>query len=203
MLLAGGHARRFGGLPKGLAIVKEIRIADRALIALRGASDSQIVISNDSHARLWFPSMYIVADETPGLGPLAGIATALRAADGAAILVIAWDMPFVTAPLMRGMRAVGELASAAVIPSHGAGPIHEPLCAYYPANTLGVCEQLLAAGERRALALRDALPGVMTIPERVLLEHGAPDRLFLSVDSPEQLEALGGILPNEDGAPRR
>lgn len=153
------------------------------------------MVSNDPDAAQWFPSMRIVGDATPGLGPLAGIATALRAANGAAVLVIAWDMPFVTAPLMRGMRAVGELASAAVIPSHGPAHIHEPLCAYYPASALDVCEQLLAAGERRASALRDALPAVTTIPERVLLEHGEPDRLFLSVDSPQQLEEIGGTLP--------
>src|SRR5205085_224220 len=149
----------------------------------------------DPNASHWFPSMRIVADETPGMGPLAGIATALRAANGAAILVIAWDMPFVTAPLMRGMRAVGELASAAVIPSHGEGQIDEPLCAYYPSSTLAVVEQLLAEGERRAGVLREALPAVVAIPERVLVEHGEPERLFLSVDSPEQLEALGGMMP--------
>lgn len=175
--------------------MKEIRIADRALIALRGASDSQIVVSNAANAVDWFPTMRIVADTTPGLGPLGGIASALRAANGAAILVLAWDMPFVTAPLMRGMRAIGEIASAAVIPSHGEGHIDEPLCAYYPASTLAVCEQLLAAGERRASALRDTLPAVMTIPQRVLLDHGEPDHLFLSVDSPGQLEAIGGTLP--------
>ena len=89
VLLAGGEARRFDGLPKGLAMVEDIRIADRILAALRGATDSQLVVSNDARAADWFPSLPVVADTVPGLGPLAGIESALRAAQGASILVVA------------------------------------------------------------------------------------------------------------------
>lgn len=195
MLLAGGASRRFGGFPKGLALVKEIRIADRALIALGGATDAQVVVSNDPAAAQWFPALTVVGDAEPGLGPLAGIATGLRAAAGAAVVVLAWDMPFVTAPLLRGMRALGELDGAAVIPVHSAGQIAEPLCAYYPPHALETCLRLLEAGERRAGALVEALPLTVSIPERLLVEHGDLERLFMSVDSPEQLAAIGGEMP--------
>lgn len=203
MLLAGGAARRFGGIPKGLSVVKDVRIADRVLVALRGASDSQLVVSNDERAAGWFPSLPVVADETPGLGPLGGIQTALRAANGAAILLVAWDMPFVTAPLLRGMRALGEIMGTAVVPVHGDPPVIEALCAYYPADSTTTCAQLLAQGERRARALFGSLPGATSIPERVLSEHGDPARIFLSVDDPEQLDELGGQMPRVGPAPRR
>lgn len=195
VLLAGGAARRFGGVPKGLAIVNEVRIADRVLGALRAVTDTQIVVSNDAMAATWFPSLRVFRDAEPGLGPLAGIETALRAAAGASIMIIAWDMPFVPVPLLRGMRALGEAGAAAVVPAHGASPTYESLCAFYAADALAVATSLLATGERRASALRDALPDAVTIPERVLVEHGEPERLFLSVDSLAQLEALGGTLP--------
>lgn len=195
VLLAGGAARRFGGLPKGLAVVDEIRIADRILAALRGATDRQVVVSNDPAADDWFPKLRVVEDEIPGLGPLAGLETALRAAKGAAVIVVAWDMPFVTTPLLRGMRALGEIGAAAVIPVHGDPPVAEALCAYYAHEALGACSALLAEGERRAGALWEVLPSAMTIPERVLAEHGDPEKVFLSVDTPEQLEAIGGAMP--------
>lgn len=201
--MAGGEASRFGGRPKGLAVVEETRIADRILLALRAVTDEQLVVSNDPMAPAWFPSVRVVADRTPGLGPLAGIETALHAANGAAIIVVAWDMPFVPVPLLRGMRAVGEIGAAAVVPAHGAAPTYEPLCAYYGAEALDACTRLVAAGERRAGALREALPGAVTIPERVLVEHGDPARLFLSIDSQEQLDALGGELPRVGHTPRR
>ena len=203
MLLAGGAARRFDGLPKGLAMVDDIRIADRILAALRGATDTQLVVSNDPSAEQWFPSLPVVADAVPGLGPLAGLETALRAADGSAVMVVAWDMPFVTTPLLRGMRALGEIGAAAVVPAYGEPPVLEALCAYYAPEALPVCSRLLAEGERRAHALFDALPSAVMIPERVLVEHGDPARLFLSVDSQEQLEALAGVMPRLGHTPRR
>ncbi len=201
--MAGGAASRFGGLPKGLAMVDDVRIADRVLASLRAVSDAQLVVSNEDSAPSWFPSMRVVADAVPGLGPLAGIETALRAADGAAVIVVAWDMPFVPVPLLRGMRALGDVGASAVVPAHGAAPVYESLCAYYAADALAVCSQLVASGERRAGALREALPSAVTIPERVLLEHGDPARLFLSIDSPEQLEALAGELPRMSHTTRR
>ena len=203
MLLAGGAAERFGGLPKGLAVVDDVRIADRVLAALRGATDRQLVVSNDPDAGRWFPELPVAADAVPGCGPLAGIETALRAAEGAAVLVVAWDMPFVTTPLLRGMRALGETGAPAVLPAHGDPVVLEALCAYYAPDALAVCSRLLAAGERRAHALFGALPAAMLIPERALLEHGDPERLFLSVDRPEQLGALAGTMPRLGHAPVR
>lgn len=194
-MLAGGAARRFGGRPKGLAVVDELRIADRVLTALRGATDELLVVSNALEAPDWFPGRAVIRDEVAGMGPLAGIATALRGAAGASVIIVAWDMPFVTTPLLRGMRALGEAGASAVVPVHGASNTPEPLCAFYAADAGAVCAALLAAGERRAAALFEALPSAMTIPERLLEAHGDPERLFLSVDTPEQLEEIGGTLP--------
>ena len=43
----------------------------------------------------------------------------------------------------------------------------------------------------------------MLIPERLLAEHGDPERLFLSVDSPEQLVELSGVMPRLSHTARR
>ena len=203
MLLAGGEARRFDGVPKGLATVDGIRIADRVLTVLRGATDTQIVVSNEETANEWFPSLPVFADAQRGMGPLAGIETALRAAAGASVLIVAWDMPFVTTPLLRGIRALGETGAPAVVPEHGEGRVLEPLCAYYSAETLEHCSLLLERGERSARALVEALPTAIRIPERLLAEHGDLERLFLSVDTQAQLEALAGLLPRLSLTTRR
>lgn len=203
MLLAGGAARRFGGAPKGLMTLGETRIADRVLAALRGATDRQLVIANDARAPEWFPGVPVAADAVAGLGPLAGIETALRAANGADVLIVAWDMPFVTAPLLRGLRARGDVGASAVLPAHGAGPTYEPLCAFYAARTLETCTALLAAGARRALALFETLPDAFVVPEEIVAQHGVPERLFLSVDSPEALAQVGELSPQEARAVKR
>jgi molybdopterin-guanine dinucleotide biosynthesis protein A len=151
-------------------------------------------VANDPSATTWFPGERVVRDVTPGVGPLMGLATALGAEEGAAVLVVAWDMPFVTGALLRALRARGERAGVAAAPMHGAARWVEPLCAYYPPDALSVCRELLNSGERRAAALLEVLPGVITLDDEALASFGNPARLFDSVDSPEDLAALGGDI---------
>jgi molybdopterin-guanine dinucleotide biosynthesis protein A len=195
VLLAGGAARRFGGAPKGLARIGGERMADLVLASLGAATDGQIVVANDASAPAWFPGARIVADAEVGTGPLRGLATALQSADGSPVLVVAWDMPFVTAPLLRALRDMGERERASVVPVHGVPGRLEPLCAYYRPDALEICLRLLASGERRARALHAALPGARALSGAELARQGDPERLFTSVDSVEQLEALGGRRP--------
>jgi molybdopterin-guanine dinucleotide biosynthesis protein A len=165
------------------------------LSALAAVTREQIVVANDPSATEWFPGRRVVADEDPGIGPLGGLATALWAAGGAPVLVVAWDMPFVTAGLLAALRDEGERDRTSVIPVHGVADRAEPLCAYYRPEALPVCLSLIAAGERRARALHAALPGARTLRGAELERHGDPAYLFTSVDSVERLEALGGEPP--------
>jgi molybdopterin-guanine dinucleotide biosynthesis protein A len=203
VLLAGGAARRFRGMPKGLALVDGVRIADRALAALRAATERQIVVANDPRAARWFPGLRIVADAEEGLGPLHGLRTALACAEGAPVLVVAWDMPFVTAALLSLLRTEGERGGVTVLPMSGRPPRPEPLCAYYAADALAACDALLERGERRAAALYESLPGSRTLGGDTLAELGEPARLLLSVDTLEDLATLGGRLPDGEDTARR
>jgi molybdenum cofactor guanylyltransferase len=151
-------------------------------------------VANDRRASDWFPGERVVADAAPGLGPLAGIAAGLEAAAGAPVVVVAWDMPFVTADLLLALRRRSEGGTEAVIPVDAASAHAQPLVACYPASALPVCRSLLAAGERRAVALLDALPTARRMRPDELAPFGDPSRIFTSVDSPEQLAALGGSL---------
>jgi molybdenum cofactor guanylyltransferase len=203
VLLAGGAARRFRGMPKGLALVDGIRIADRALAALRGATDRQIVVANDPRAARWFPGLRTVRDAEEGLGPLHGLRTALASSEGAPVLVVAWDMPFVTAALLSALRTEGERGAPAAVPVAGNPPRPEPLCAYYGAGALAACDVLLARGERRAAALFESLPGAITVGADVLATLGDPGRLLTSIDTLEDLATLGGRLPDGEDTARR
>ena len=196
-LLAGGAARRFGGTPKGLALVDGERIADRALAALAASTDEQIVIANDPHAAKWFPNRLIVPDEVRGLGPLSGLCSALRAAksDAAGILVVAWDMPFVTSELLCALRETGEAGASAVVPVAVDGGPASPLCAYYATESLATCERLLEHGERRAASLAESLASARVLAGAALAKLGDPARLLRSIDTPDDLAAVGGTLP--------
>jgi molybdopterin-guanine dinucleotide biosynthesis protein A len=171
------------------------RIADHALHALQEATSPQVIVANDPGAASWFPGVQIVTDDRPGLGPLAGIEAGLAAARGRAVLVLAWDMPFVPAALLHELARRAALGARAVVPVHGEEAWREPLCACYPAEALSVCRRLLSQGERQAIALADAVPGTEFVCDDVLAAFGDPAVMFTSVDTPEQLAAVGGALP--------
>jgi molybdopterin-guanine dinucleotide biosynthesis protein A len=175
------------------------RIADRALAALRGATDTQLVVANDPRGTRWFPGLRVVADVQPGLGPLGGLATALESANGAAVIIAAWDMPWIPGTLLRALRAQGEAGAGAVVPVRGAEGRPEPLCAYYAAAALAHCRALLASGERRMSALARTLPDVVTLRDAELARFGDPAHMFASIDSPEELAAIGGSFPEDEG----
>jgi molybdopterin-guanine dinucleotide biosynthesis protein A len=178
-----------------LATIDGVRLADRALHALRASTTTQVVVANDPAAREWFPHERIVSDHLPGLGPLAGIAAGLEAAEGQPVIVLAWDMPFVPAELLRRLRtrAATHARVDAVVPVHG--DTREPLCAWYAPSAEAACRSLLQLGERRARALAAGLARVEWVDAAALEGLGDPRRVFTSVDTQEVLAAVGGALP--------
>ena len=77
VILAGGQATRFGGVPKGLARVHGERIIDRVAGALRESADDLLLVANDAAAASWLPGVRVECDLRPGLGSLGGLHSAL------------------------------------------------------------------------------------------------------------------------------
>lgn len=204
VILAGGAASRFGGLPKGLERVDGRRIVDRVAQALREVTDDLLLVANATDSDAWLPGLRRVADLRPGLGALGGLHTALAQA-GSDILLVAWDMPFVSAALLGELRRVGDgaahtspdaasFAEAAdvVIPeSDGSRRGVEPLCAWYSQRCLEAVERSLNAGDRRVVGFHDQVR-VHRLPLSRVKDFGNPTRLFSNVNTPEDLAALLG-----------
>jgi molybdopterin-guanine dinucleotide biosynthesis protein A len=96
-----------------------------------------------------------VTDRRSDAGPLAGIEAGLLEASADQVLVVAGDLPWVEAGLLRSL--VGGLAgadAAAAVGDHGPEPL---LAAYRRDPALAAATRLLDAGERRARALLDEL----------------------------------------------
>jgi len=112
VILAGGGASRFGGAPKGLELVDGRRIIDRVASALRQVADDLLLIANAEGAETWLPGVRTARDVRVGCGALGGVHAALAAA-GSDVLLVAWDMPFVTAAVIPA-HAYGEHPAAPV-----------------------------------------------------------------------------------------
>jgi molybdopterin-guanine dinucleotide biosynthesis protein A len=194
-VLAGGASRRFGGTPKGLNDVGGQRILDRVVSALRPACDGLVLASNDAAAADWLPGVAVLADRLPGAGGLAGLDAAL--ALGRNVILIAWDMPFVTPRLVDALAARALGTDADIVVPESESPFgFEPFCAFYAARVGSPLSAFLAGGGR---APRDFLAKVTRV-ERLSLADlrrlGDVRRMFLSVNSPDDLataRALDGV----------
>src|SRR5882762_6086223 len=103
VVLAGGAASRYGGVPKGLLSVGGARILDRVVDAVQAVTGAlPLLIANAPGASAWRPDLKTIPDVRPGLGSLGGIYTAVTAGS-APVLCVAWDMPFVPEELLRAL----------------------------------------------------------------------------------------------------
>jgi molybdopterin-guanine dinucleotide biosynthesis protein A len=200
VILAGGLASRYGGRAKGLETVGGRRIVDRVAAALADAADALLLIANDARAEEWLPGVRRAADLRPDAGSLGGIHAALVHAGGPA-LVVAWDMPFVTAPLLRALRAAGADADA-VVPESDSKRGLEPLCAFYGPACVPAIERRLDAGDRRVVSFYEDVR-VRRLEAAAVAHFGDPARLFLNVNTPAELALAEAHAPTTDGGRRR
>ena len=183
-ILAGGESSRFGGEPKGLRPVGGLRMIDRVANALGSVSTEMIVVSNMRGAAEWLPGVNAVADLRPERGSLVGIHTALAHARET-VLVVAWDMPFVNAELLRLIRDGSTAASFTAVPDGPSGP--EPFCAAYTTACLPFIEAALDSGDFRLSNLLARLPSVDHVTHDQVWRAGNPARLFLNVNDAADL----------------
>ncbi len=155
VLLAGGRSSRMGRDKALLALLGDGRpLWQRQLDdVLRPLRPTELFFSGPTRAGL--PSdVRVLADETPGQrGPLAGIAAALGAmrADSALLLVLAVDLPAMTAEFFRAHLLPRCRPQLGAVPCMGtADGAFEPLAAIYPRECLSLANAHLR-GEDRSL----------------------------------------------------
>jgi molybdopterin-guanine dinucleotide biosynthesis protein A len=197
-VVAGGGATRYGGAPKGLLKVGGRRILDRVVDALRAATGQlPILVANAPDASSWHSDLTVLADIVPGHGAMGGILTAVEAA--APVLVVAWDMPFVSPGLLAALAALLAEADVAV-PESGSRRGVEPLCAAYGAACGPAIRAAFARGDVRAIAFHADVRVARLQRERVL-QYGDPGVLFFNVNTPDDLARAEVLCRIRDSYP--
>jgi len=195
-IIAGGPAKRLGGVAKPFLEVGGRTIADRQLELLRGAALVRVfVVANDPAPwAAW--GVDVVPDLVGGAGPLGGIHAALTAADGYdAVICLAGDLPFVRADLLATLRDRAPWADA-VAPRSARGI--EPLCARYARALLPAVDAALLAGQ---LAVHEMLEqrAVDWIGEVELAALDPDGRSFFNVNTPDDLARADAMVAGEPG----
>jgi molybdopterin-guanine dinucleotide biosynthesis protein A len=186
-ILAGGGATRFGGRPKGLEAVGGERILDRLVrVMISAFGQAPILVANDPDAPTWAPDLRVVSDLRPGLGSLGGLYTAVSLAP-APVVCVAWDMPFVSAPILLALADGLDAADVCLPASDGRRGV-EPLCAAYGPACRPAMEQAFDAGDLRAIGFHRGVR-VRIIPVDEVRRLADPAELFFNVNTAEELAA--------------
>ena len=188
MVLAGGASRRLGGALKGLELVGGRRIIDRVVDALRPVTTEVVLAANDASSANWLPGVVVLHDRIRDAGGLAGVEAAL--ARGTDALVVAWDMPFVPVAVLEDIVATANADDADVVVPESNSPFgFEPFCAYYAARVAAELTAFLTSGSRAPRDFLARLKRARRVPRQRIERIGDPGRLFLSVNSPQDLAA--------------
>ena len=204
LILAGGSARRMGR-DKATLTIGNRTFAEQLLSAmgeydekLFSVSSARPVTSDSSRIPEGFE---IVEDDDrfKGMGPAAGIATALRLCKSRWLMVVPCDAPFVDQEVARtlwqealrqGRKKQVEITKeqaevtkgqkrVPVLASGPKGP--EPLIGLYPKDVCGLMEKRLLAGKRKVIEIIEDT-GYIQVP--------IDSKKLLNINSPEDYRAM-------------
>jgi molybdopterin-guanine dinucleotide biosynthesis protein A len=150
IVLAGGQARRMGGIDKGLLPYRGHPLAYYALNAIKTITGTLLISANRNQARYAAFGYPVVSDCTPDFsGPLAGLLAAMKSADTPYVLAIPCDCPFVSAELLTRLRDAPR--DIEIVTLHDGLRTH-PVFMRVNRNLTGSLENYLAQGQHKVIA---------------------------------------------------
>lgn len=193
IILSGGKSSRMG-TNKALLPFHEKTNIERITDELKTVFDDLILVTNDPET-YEFLGINMVRDEYPWKGPLAGVHAGLRASNYDENIVVACDMPFVSAELAGGL--VRNLKHFdALIPVIG-GRQH-PLFAAYQKRIVPELEACLEENRLRMVHLLEQLQ-VRYLEESDLEAFGAGslEKIFFNMNHPNEYEHAKKLAETE------
>jgi len=196
-ILIGGKATRFDGRDKSALVVDGRTILSRQIEALSGVAPGvniDVMLVGGGPRSGAPDSVRDVADIVPGCGPLGGLHAALSSARHGVTLMLACDMPFVSAPLLRHLLSLARDRGRddtggpdVVVPQTERG--YHPLCAVYTRACLDPAARRIARGDFTLAAIFDEMR-VRVVTADALRAFGDPDRLLANVNTSLEYRAI-------------
>jgi molybdopterin-guanine dinucleotide biosynthesis protein A len=153
-VLAGGKSSRMGS-DKALLPYRGRTLVEHVASEVREAAGSITLVGDPArYSYLGYP---VIADIFPGCGPLSGIHAALAASPADWNLIVACDLPEVTAEFLSRLLERAESGTAQAVLPAGPSGMPEPLCAAYHRHAVEAVAAALRSGTRKVL---DGLAGL-------------------------------------------
>jgi molybdopterin-guanine dinucleotide biosynthesis protein A len=180
-ILAGGKSTRMG-TDKAFVMLEGRTLLARMLELARSVSADVRIVGD--HAK-FAPFAPVVEDVFPECGPLAGIHAALRASPTDLNLMLAVDVPFVSAAFLKFLIARASHSAATATVAHTIEG-WQPLCAVYRRAFADSAENALRAARYKIDALF-AKTQMQVIEKEELEVAGFSAKLFRNLNTPQDL----------------
>jgi molybdenum cofactor guanylyltransferase len=190
LILAGGRSRRMGQ-PKAFLPIQGETLLERAVRIAQELNPAEVLIAG--RAGLDYPAMpgcTVVLDREPDLGPLGGIERGLASSRSPLLMVLAVDLPHMTAAFLRRLLALCDPTTGSVPRLDGR---LEPLAAVYPASSHRLADRLLVQRQLAARAFANACLLAQIV--RILELGGNETGLFRNWNTPADV-AAGNLAPS-------
>jgi molybdopterin-guanine dinucleotide biosynthesis protein A len=184
IILSGGENSRMGA-NKAFVVVDGERLIDRILKIFRALFKDVIVVTNSPLDYLDLDAT-LVTDIYPGKKALGGIYTGLFYATCSHAFVAACDMPYLNPHFIACMMKRAP-AYDIVVPETPEGL--EPLHAIYAKSCLPHMKRLILQDRLKVTGFYKGLK-CLTIPENIQKTFDPEDRMFINVNTREDLARL-------------
>jgi molybdopterin-guanine dinucleotide biosynthesis protein A len=208
-VLAGGRSSRMG-TDKAFLEFKGQTLLDHALKTMADVCDPVAIVGDPAKFAKHEPEKHeseksgsdryespkhrtVIADIFPGCGPLAGIHAALKHSTADLNLMLAVDLPFVSAALLTFLfeAAEDDNATDAIVTVPRAGKGLQPLCAIYRRAFCTTAEQALLAGNYKIDGTFSGL-SVRVLETSELASAGFSEQSFFNLNTPQDRAAAEG-----------
>jgi molybdenum cofactor guanylyltransferase len=184
IILSGGKSSRMG-TNKALLKINQKPNIERIKHELENLVDELILVSNEPE-QYQFLNITTVTDDFPGRGPLAGIHAGLKASSYQKNLVVACDMPFISAKLGRILLEQSKDFDAVIPIVNGR---QQMLFAVYQKGILPEIEKCIIGDNVAIKHVLDSF-NVRYIEENELKEYcsGNLELIFFNMNYPDEYE---------------
>jgi molybdopterin-guanine dinucleotide biosynthesis protein A len=187
LVLAGGLARRMGGMDKGLVVLAGKPMIEHVLAGLAPQVGQVLINANRNLDQYASYGYKVVSDTLQGyLGPLAGALSALQVIDTEFLLTVPCDSPLVAPDLAGRMHGALQAQRADLAVAHD-GQRQQPVFLLLKRGLAADLEAYLASGERKI----DRWFAHHRVAEADFSDR--PDS-FINVNEPEEKQRLEASL---------
>lgn len=190
-ILAGGKARRLGGITKGMLRADgSLSLVERLVVHMMCSGVDEIIIAANDERPYTRIGCAVVRDQRTDAGPLAGTEAALEYFTGRydGVLCLPCDLPSLSSKEMSALIAVFADTGGPVVFAETEDSARHPLCAVVRTDLLDGISDALDRGERGVGALWLQLGGAAV--------HFEDSNAFVNLNSPNDLDAWLAGSPN-------